>query len=130
MRDLSWITTVPTAELRRELRRRSAKLNRLIQTRRSLLAELNRVESLLSASDSVVVLVMRDGRRRSLNKISLVKMLQHVIGGKEMGVAEAAEAVVRAGYQSVAARFQHQVSVRLANSGKFIRLGHGRYTAK
>ena len=70
------------------------------------------------------------GGNRPKNEMNLVESLSKVLDGKTMGVAEVAEAVQKAGYQTTSKSFRTIVNIALINSGKFKRVDRGQYTAK
>jgi hypothetical protein len=70
------------------------------------------------------------GRKRPKNKMSLMEALAGVLKGKELGVTEAAAAVLSSGYRTSAANFRTMVNQALLKSNKFKKISRGVYTAK
>lgn len=62
------------------------------------------------------------------NPKSLVELLAELLRGRTMSVAEATEAALKAGHRSQSRNFRFLVNVTLAESGRFKRVGWGRYT--
>lgn len=68
------------------------------------------------------------GRKRPKNDINLIKAVKAALKGKTMGVAEAAEAVQKAGYRTRAGNFKVMVNANLGKKKHFKRVERGRYT--
>ncbi|MCC6678273.1 MAG: hypothetical protein IT436_14125 [Phycisphaerales bacterium] len=120
------------ADLHREIRRRQRGTKALHRRRANLLAKIAALDAqILAAGGSLeeAVLQGRMGRTRPKNDTNLIDALRAVLKGKTMGVAEAAEAVQKAGYRTSAANFKVMVNANLGKKKFFKRVERGRYTA-
>jgi hypothetical protein len=124
------LSRLSVRELETELSRRKRQVGTLTRKHRRLLDKANRVAELIQELGGSVNGTARGGRSRPRNETSLVEALGKVLASRTMGVAEAAEAVQKAGYRTSAKSFRNVVSIALINSGKFKRVERGRYTAK
>lgn len=114
--------------LRAEVVHREQEIERIKERRRSLEAELGKLE---------VELVEIDGKAgsggqsavRFRNPETLAEVLSRVLSGRVLSVRDAAEAVRAAGYRTVSRHFRTQVNIVLTRSGLFERVARGRYTA-
>ena len=134
MAKLPKLETISAAELQRELSRRQRaarsalkKRERLVEKLRALDAEIAGLGLSVRGTPGGGVLV---GRKRPRNDLNLVEALARALDGKTMSVTEVAEEVQRQGYQTTSPSFRTIVNQTLINSGKFKRVGRGRYTAK
>jgi hypothetical protein len=66
---------------------------------------------------------------RTRNETSLVETLAKALAGKTLSVDEATQAVLAAGYRSTSPELRKIVNITLSRSGRFERVGRGRYTA-
>jgi hypothetical protein len=67
---------------------------------------------------------------RPQNSVNLADALVGVLKGKTLGVSEAADAVLKSGYQTNAANFRTIVNQTLIkNRSMFKKVGRGQYTA-
>jgi hypothetical protein len=118
------------AELRAELRRRSASVGRLQRKRTALAAKIARLDDEIERLGGTVN--GHSGPRggsRPRNETSLSGALSKLLGGKTMSVTDAAVAVRSAGYRTNSNNFRTQVNIALIK-GPFKRVGRGEYTAK
>ncbi|MBL8991650.1 MAG: hypothetical protein JNJ48_08740 [Phycisphaerae bacterium] len=115
------LSNLTVADLQRELTRRQRSTRTLIKQRARLQAKLDALDAKIRAAG-----VQTGGRAR--NSMSLAEALAKLLKGKTMRVNEAADAVRAAGYQSNAENFRTMVNLQLIKSGKFKRVGRGRYT--
>lgn len=126
---------ISLTELQQELRRRQAGAPALMRKREALLAKLAKVDSELAslgiqAGRSGKGPSIPAGRKRPINDMNLVEYLQKVLKGKTMGVTEAANAVVKSGYQTTAANFRTIVNQTLIkHKTVFKKVERGQYTA-
>jgi len=71
------------------------------------------------------------GRKRQSNEQSLASVLQSVLRGKTMNVADMAEAALKSGYKSTSKNFKTVVGLTLLKGKKmFKRVSRGQYTAR
>ena len=121
------------ADLHREIALRERGNMALFRKRARLAAKLDALDTQISA---LGLKVGRGGNgalpggKKYKNEMTLVEALAKALKGKTMGVAEAVEAVQKAGYRSTAKNFRVVVNIALINSGKFKRVERGQYTAK
>lgn len=121
------VNALSTRELQAELARRERQLGGLARKRDRLREQLEAVEQeirdLGGDSDTAV-------RRRPRNEMNLVEALQVVLKGRELGVTEAADAVLsETGYQTSAANFRTIVNQTLLREKAFKKVSRGVYTA-
>jgi hypothetical protein len=127
------LAKLSVADLHRELERRQRGGQSLLRKRAKLVVKLDALDAQIAELG-----IAGGGRgggavgggKRHKNESSLVEALAAALKGKTMGVAQAAEAVQKAGYKTTAANFKVMVNGTLINSGKFKRVERGQYTAK
>jgi hypothetical protein len=123
----SALARIPLADLRAELRTREQVVHDLTTRRQELTVELQTIDrqlALLSGPEPP-----SGPRRRPRNGDTLVTALARLLSGRTMSATEAADAVQRAGYQTVSRNFRTQVNIALIKSGRFRRTARGEYTA-
>lgn len=127
---------ISLTELQQELRRRQAGASTLIRRRDTIAAKLAKVDAELAAlgiqggRSSGKGPAIPAGRKRPINDMNLVEYLQKVLKGKTMGVTEAANAVMKAGYKTTAANFRTIVNQTLIKHKTiFKKVQRGQYTA-
>ena len=128
----SGLSNIPFRALEAELRRRRGVLPRLERRRGGLLGRIAALERRIIALGGALSRVRR-GRQvrvRPKNTMTLVEALARALKGKTLAVREAAKAVVRTGYRTNSANFRTMVNIALIKSGRFRRVGRGRYTTK
>jgi hypothetical protein len=127
------LAKLPAASLRAELVRRERQRDRLLVTLRRRHAKAMKAVAGLEEQMRALGGSSR-GRTptgRARNAVPLVEALARVLKGKAMSVAEAAEAVIKSGYQSGAANFRLIVNQTvLKRKDLFKRVGRGRYRGK
>ena len=137
------LSSLPLADLHREIARRQQHHPRLRLRRDALLKEIAAIEAELGESGSIGVARRGPGRPpkaassgrpvgrprgpRAKNKTTLTEALAAALKGKTMGVAEAADAIRKAGYKSNAANFRIMVNGALMKK-PFKRVERGKYT--
>lgn len=127
--------SLSVADLQRELRRRQRAVKTLHSRRAKLLAKIAGIDAQILARAGTIAsqagLTVGLGPRatRPRNETNLIEALHAVLKGKTMGVAEAAEAVQKAGYRTGAASFRIMVNAALLKKKFFKRVERGRYTA-
>ena len=135
----SVLTTLPIAKLVAEIDRRRTLLGRLQQQRADLQTRLNDLDCEIAqlgpadSADTSSSQPGRNGRRRGRRRSadSLSSLLQSILRGKTMTVAEMAEAAKKTGYKSKSKNFRVIVSLTLLKNRKlFKRVARGQYTAK
>ena len=128
----SKLAALSIADLNREIDRRKRGSRTLIRKRARLAAQLlaldARIAELGLATRSRGARASGAGKRHK-NEMSLAGVLAQVLAGKTLGVADAADAALRAGYKSNATNFRVMVNGTLSNSDKFKRVERGQYTA-
>jgi len=143
------LSRVATSELRRELERRVARLDRIESRRTQLEAELTNIDAELTALRGAAPMSRAAVKRhrpqaaqrrrarsnaaktRADNAMTLTEALQRVLRGKTMRVGEAVEAVQRLGYQTRAENFRSVVNLALIrHRDLFKQQGRGKYTAR
>jgi hypothetical protein len=126
---------ISLTELQQELRRRQAGASSLIRKRDTLAAKLAKIDAELAGLGIQGGRVAKGapvagGRKRPINDMNLVEYLQKVLKGKTMGVTEAANAVMKAGYKTTAANFRTIVNQTLIKHKTiFKKVQRGQYTA-
>ena len=125
---MSNLSSLSVSDLQREINRRS----RIVKT---LARRRDRIAAKLAALDREIAKHGGSGggrvtsRTRPQNEHSLVASLVNILKGKKMGVAEAAEAVQKAGYKTNAANFRTMVNIALIKNRKmFKKVDRGVYT--
>ena len=127
----SRLAGLSVAELQAEIRRRQRATKSLHRRRANLLAKIAALDGqILAAGGSLngAASGPRPGRKRPKNDGSLIDALRAVLKDKTMGVAEAAEAVQKAGYRSSSPNFRTMVNAALIKKKLFKRVERGRYT--
>jgi hypothetical protein len=119
------------AEINRELARRQRSVGTLERRRAKLLKQVAELDAQISAyGGSLKGGWSRAGRRtRPKNEVQLLDALKSALKGKTMGVAEVAEAVQKAGYQTTSPNFRTIVNQTLLKKKHFKRVSRGQYTA-
>jgi hypothetical protein len=124
-------------DLHQELRRRQRASGPLRRKREKLLAKLTEIERQIQELGGDLDAPRRGvrgtvrGRRRAVNEVPLPEALHKVLNGKTMGIAEACEAVQKAGFQTHSKNFRVMVNIALTKYPKlFKRVSRGQYTAK
>lgn len=132
------LSDIPIAKLHREIAKRQSRTAELRRERDRLMSRLARLDSQIRASGADVggMNARRGGggggggggRRKEGNTLSAA--LASVLKGREMGVSEAADAVIKAGYRTNAANFRTIVNACLIkNKDTFKKVSRGLYTA-
>lgn len=125
----SGLAALSVQDLQREIARRQRRVGALVRKHSRLLHKAaGLAEQILDLGGTVNGTVT--GGKRPKNEMNLVESLAKVLDGKTMGVAEVAEAVQKAGYQTTSKSFRTIVNIALIKSGKFKRVDRGQYTAK
>jgi hypothetical protein len=138
------LATIGTATIHAELRRRRSLAARLAAMRDRLQVKVVRVEAQIADLGGTLNGTVRArpaaGRRRRATgrgsrnprSGSVVSLLLTALDGKTMTVTEAVAAVRKAGYRTkaTAKSFYGAVAFALAQSGRFRRVGRGRYRAR
>lgn len=124
------LSAIPAATLKRELERRVGRASELRRERDRLLAKIGKIESQLRQYE----VLGAGGARRSgpapVRAGTLAAALHAALKGKQMGVTEAAEAVVREGYKTKADNFRTIVNACLIkHTDLFTKVARGLYTA-
>ncbi|MCC6678658.1 MAG: hypothetical protein IT436_16105 [Phycisphaerales bacterium] len=124
------------ADLDREIRRRQRGTKSLHRRRAKMLEKIAALDAQILAAGGTLDgragrSMARAGARRirPKNDTNLIDALRALLKDKTMGVAEAAEAVQKAGYKSNAATFKIMVNAALGKKKHFKRVERGRYTA-
>jgi hypothetical protein len=132
----SSLSGLSISEIQAELRRRQRALPALNRKRSKLLAKIATIDAKIAelggsvgASPSMKSPSGRRGGGRRPAEDSLVTYLQKALSGKTMGVAEVADAVKAAGYQTNSPNFRTIVNAALINKKHgFKRASRGQYT--
>ena len=139
----SSLASLSLADLQNEIVRRQKHHPALRLRRAALLKEIAAIDAELGGAASVPArrgpgrpkgsknrkIGDRPTRSRAKNKTTLVEALATALKGKTMGVAEAADAIRKAGYQSSAASFRIMVNGALSKK-PFKRMARGKYTVE
>lgn len=126
----SALSDLSLAEINRELARRQRSVGTLEKRRAKLLKQLADLDGQISASGGLMKGWNRGGRRtRPKNDVQLLDALKNTLKGKTMGVAEVADAVQKAGYQTTSPNFRTIVNQTLLKKKHFRRVSRGQYTA-
>ena len=129
----SSLTHVSIDQLRTELSRRQRMAAPLVRQRKALAARLATLDAQLQSyglGSAPTANGQADApRTRANNKTSLLDALRSVLKGKTMSVAEAADAVRKAGYASASKHFRTMVNIALIKKKHFKRVARGHYTA-
>jgi hypothetical protein len=129
---------VPLAALQKEILRRQSLLTKLIAQREDLdrqIAELGAIDAgpALAVDRRMPVKRRVPGARgrRAKNTMSLPDALAEALKGqKPLGIAEAMEAVLGAGYRTASKSFKSIVNRTLIKDKRFKRAGRGKYALK
>lgn len=132
------LSNVSLEVLQAELRRRQKAVKPLLKKRAVLAARLAAIEAQLGSLGQIseagpALRGRRPGRRgpRAKNAMGLVHVLQKVMSGKSLGVADAAKAALAAGYKTNSGNFRTVVNqTLLVNKDKFKKVSRGLYTSK
>jgi hypothetical protein len=124
------LSRIPFADLQRELRRREKSVAVLQRRRSRLEAMLAKIDAQIRRAGGTPSGRPAGGRKRANNTLSLTATLAKVLHGKTLSVTDAAEAARRSGYKTHSKTFRTQVNIALIKSGRFKRVGRGRYTVK
>jgi hypothetical protein len=128
------LRSVDANVLQSELRRRQRRLPTLQRKRAKLMAKVSAIDNEIAllggATRGRVGRPPGPGRTRPKNESNLIDALAAVLKDKTMGVAEAMEAVQKAGYRSSSPNFKAMVNGMLIKKKHFRRVERGRYTAK
>ena len=128
------LTGLTNAQLQAELARRQSKVADLERRHRALSRRLAAVEAKIRAAGGEVGGAVPGrrgaGRRRATNKVSLADALRAVLKGKTMGVAEAADVVLKSGFKTHSKNFRTMVAIQLGKAKGIKRVSRGQYTAK
>jgi hypothetical protein len=126
----SSLASLSVAALHAELRRRQKSVKPLQRRKEALLAKIAKIDADIAALGGVVGKSAVGTRVRPKNSTSLVEALAAVMKNKTLGVSEAVDAVLKAGYKSNAANFKTIVNQTLIkNRDTFKKVGRGQYTA-
>lgn len=121
-----------TAELRRELARRTRRLpglRRQLARLRSKVASIEAEIATLTGDASITA--AGTPRKRPRNEMTLVDALHKLLTGRRMTVTQAAAEVQKAGYKTSAANFRTIVNQTLIRfRSRFKKLSRGIYTAQ
>ena len=127
------LTGLTNAQLQAELARRQSKVADLERRHRALSRRLAALEAKIRAAGGEVggtVPGRRSGtRRRATNKVSLADALRAILKGKPLGVAEAADAVLKSGFKTTSKNFRTMVAIQLGKAKGVRRVERGVYTA-
>lgn len=128
----SKLASVSLSELKAEVQRRLAAIDKLVKQREELerlLKEMNGPTGSTAARPKAAKGKSK-GRTRGAN--SLAAVLASVMAGKKGGVrvAEATALAVKAGYKSVSGNLAGIVSQTLAKDSRFKKLSRGIFTVK
>lgn len=126
------LSRVSVADLHRELRHRERGVKALHRRRARVLAKIAALDGRIVAAGGSL-----DGRAASAatvrirpkNSTNLIDALRAALKGKTMGIAEAVEAVQKAGYRSSSPNFKTMVNAALIKKKHFKKMERGRYTA-
>jgi len=131
------LAKVSTAALKEELRRRVEALPRLIAQRDELNRQIAEIEASAPAALAPKAPTRPAPPRRvagakpARGTLGLTAMLAEFIKAKgTMSVADAAQAVLAAGYENRSKHFQTLVRNSLAKSKRFVRVGRGLYKVR
>lgn len=129
----SALASLSPEAIRRELARRESKVAGLERRHRALSRRLAAVEAKIRAAGGEVGSARAaragGGRRRARNEMSLGEALKAVLKGKKMGVQQAADAVLKAGFKTHSKNFRTMVAIQLGKTKGIRRVERGVYTA-
>ncbi|MFO0874885.1 MAG: hypothetical protein U0575_13065 [Phycisphaerales bacterium] len=138
------LSSLPLADIHREIARRQQHHPKLRLRREQLMKEVAAIDAELGGAASVPArrgpgrpkgskntrsAAGAPAAKRSKNKVSLVDALSAALKGKTMSIGEAMAAVRKAGYKSDSPNFRTTVNIALIKKDRFKREGKGRYTA-
>ncbi len=131
------LAKVSAEDLKKEVARRQRKLPTLIAARDALNCQIAELES-LGAVKPTVKRRKKPGRRKAARRVvkparegSLSSTLAKAIEAKgKLTIAEAAKAVLAAGYKSKSNDFRNMVSITLSQDKRFRRVRRGVYAMK
>jgi len=129
-RDLS---EIPAQELYAELQQRKARAQKLVQRYERLIQQTDKLRAEIEAQGGFVPDVPQatmPARTRPFNKMSLAKVMQKVLAGKQLSVDEVTLGVLEAGYKSSSPRLRSIVNLTLIKDPTFKRVSRGVYTTK
>ncbi len=132
-RSTTALTALTNAQLQAELARRQSQVAGLERRHRALSRRLAAVEAKIRAAGGMVGNGRTGGLgggKRARNKVSLADALRAVLKGKTLGVAEAADAVLKSGYKTTSKGFRTMVAIQLGKAKGIKRVSRGQYTAK
>ncbi len=127
------LSSVSTDALTTELKRRQRDLDKLVQKRDRLAAELallDREIATVGGAGGFGMTARGAIRRRPRNATNLADALVAELKGKTMGVSEVADAVLASGYRTSAANFRTIVNQTLLRDKRIKKVARGQYTAK
>jgi hypothetical protein len=121
-----------------------ASLLRVVQTRETHKGDLSRTVGLSRRLAAIEAKIRAAGgdvggtragrrfgtRRRAQIKVSLADALRSMLKGKALGMAEAADAVLKSGFKATSKNFRTMVAIQLGNAKGINRFSGGKYTAK
>ncbi|MFO0859708.1 MAG: hypothetical protein U0570_04065 [Phycisphaerales bacterium] len=120
------LTSMTTAELQAEIRRRSGRTKSLQRRYEKLLGKLEALRKEIAEAGGAVI----GGGGRASNEMSLVDALRKVLDGRTLGVSQAADAVLASGYMTTSPNFRTIVNQTfIKHRNKFKKVSRGRYTA-
>ncbi len=119
--------------IRRELARRESKVAGLERRHRALSHRLAAVEAKIRAAGGEIgsARAARAGgrRRRARHEVSLGEALKAALKGRKLGVQQAADAVLKAGFKTTSKNFRTMVAIQLGKTKGIKRVARGVYTA-
>lgn len=126
------LKNMTTADLRRELERRTRNVGKLQRRRDKLVAEIAEIDAELAAlgeaGNDPAPAAAAGPRRRARNAVSLPDAISAAMEiGAVVSPKEAADLVQANGYKTTSANFNMMVSNALAKDKRFKRLGRGQY---
>ncbi|CAG0961939.1 hypothetical protein PHYC_00773 [Phycisphaerales bacterium] len=124
------LSAIPAATLKRELERRVGRAGELRRERDRLVAKIGKIESQLRQYEALGMGAPRRSGPIAVRSGTLAAALHATLKGKQMGVTEAAEAVVKDGYKTKADNFRTIVNAcLLKHTDLFTKVARGLYTA-
>lgn len=130
------LANVSTADLRKEVERRQKRLDSLLAKRAEIDKEIDELKALGASVAQPAGKKRRrksagKSRKRPSNKQSLADALAGVLKGKKsMGVSDAADAVLAAGYKTNSKNFRSIVNQTLIKDDRFKQVSRGQYSLK
>jgi hypothetical protein len=131
--DKTDLSQIPAQDLYAELEQRKARAQSLVRRYERLLQQTDKLRAEIEAHGGFVPEVAHAGmpaRKRPFNKMSLAKVMQKVLAGKQLSVDEVMQGVLEAGYKSSSARLRSIVNLTLIKDPTFKRVSRGVYTTK